>query len=1206
MTDSSLFIREQLEKIQSFDADLRFMALSDMSSVVSGPDFVSVVATDSRLVDRMLTAVMDKLNDPISEVQNQSVRCLEVLIRQVSETQINFVIKTLIDSDSASAAGGKKADAGIESNITCTALKAIVGKLEASSRNARLLARLLIPWMTKPSSASSVDIVDIGIDFVRRFGSSLTAPEIATLKSHFVGLLTSPEPMIQKRAVLGLSALARYLSTPEFDSLVQHCLKMLPKQPKIVVTLIGSLVSGEPVKFAPYAPTTFPLVFDCLQLNLEEDPDEDNSPLLELREVTLYSLEGFLKLPQAIVETFVEKLVEASRKFIVYDPNFIDDDDDENMEDDDGDDDDDEDEEDDDDDDEFDSYSDDEDQSWKLRRYAAKLADSIVKNCAQTVLPLVYGTLYPCILKRLAQERETTVVVALLDTLGSIVVYSGVSGARSRVRRGSDASMRVVENDPIEKLDASRTKLIQVTSKWLTQQTTAPLAAFVYKSLAQTLETHVLEVIPVLHNAVIDGKHAQTTLLADALEISQIAVSKSDWSDFTDQYLALIQDLIQAGLKDTFFKVPVAAIDLVMCLLGVNPEFKPRDAIEALILDFASSTAIDSEIRVRAISCLGKLNDGQESHAILLKSLENETFRLAAIGAVRDLVARDRVTQGDFASHVVSQLVTLLRQSQRLLRLSALETLKEMSASHVVDAASAEHVISSFLNNGSRDTDDLQLVALEIDVIANLFSLVASNDKLVQPVIEMPLGHIHVTSELLAESFVNFYAQITSQRPDLRHVIYEQLLRACDSGHKGISTQIIGFVCAGDDQLTNTYISRASEAGDASSESRASDLLILGYIGAVKALPISPELFAAHLTGSDEVIRYAAAVALGNCARANPNFVTYTLSLLNQITYLALVALREYIKSATSDPEPLFSRLFDISEMDDNIQSVVSECVGRICVRHEAYVGELKKRLGDPNPVTQAIVLSSLRYIFGQVSSSEDVPEDLHSVPRDLVTLVDNVKEDNTVELSLTCLNAILHNAPTLALPILPALVSTLITHTHVNTDLIRQVQMGPFKLKVDDGLSLRKTTYDSVLSLLSNIDAKSLTAHLPSQQLLVLFERLLAGLSDEHNIQILSLVCIPKAVSVDVSLLGAHIDVGEGTKPAVNVLTTTLTGLLNKEVKESAIKQEFEKKNEIQRNVLRCVASITTLLDDASLQPLTDVELNSWTEFGHFVERFK
>ncbi|KAG5359213.1 Cullin-associated NEDD8-dissociated protein 1, C-terminal part [Yarrowia sp. C11] len=1200
MTDSSLFIREQLEKIQSFDADLRFMALSDMSSVVSGPDFGAVVATDPRLVDRMLAAVIDKLHDPISEVQNQSVRCLEVLIRQVSEVQVNYVIKTLIDSDSASAGGKKKADAGIESNITCTALKAIVGKLEASSRNARLLARLVIPWMTRPVSASSVDIVDIGIDFVRRFGSSLTADEIATLKTHFVALLTSSEPMIQKRAVLGLSALARYLSTPEFDSLVQYCVGMLSKQPKIVVTLIGSLVSGEPVKFAPYAASTFPLVFNCLQLDLEEDPDEDNAPLLELREVTLYSLEGFLKLPQTIVSTFVEKLVEASRKFIVYDPNFIDDeDDDENMDDE-------EEEEGDDDEDEFDSYSDDEDQSWKLRRYAAKLADSIVKNCAQTVLPLVYASLYPCILKRLGQERETTVVVALLDTLGSIVVYSGVGGARSRVRRGSDASMRVAENDPIEKLDTTRSKLIQVTAKWLTQQTTAPLAAFVYKSLAQTLEDHVLEVVPVLHNAVIDGKHAQTTLLADALEISRIAVSKSDWSDFTEQYLSQIQDLIQAGLKDTFFKVPVAAIELVMCLLGVNPEFKPREAIEALILDFASSTAIDSEIRVQAISCLGKLNSGEESHVILLRSLENETFRLAAIGAVRDLVARDRVTKGVFACQVVSQLVTLLRQSQRLLRLSALETLKEMSASQVVDAGSADHVISSFLNNGSRDADDLQLVALETDVIANLFALVATNDKLVQPVVELPLNHIHVTSELLADSFVNFYAQITSQRPDLRHVIYEQLLRACESGHKGISTQIIGFVCSGDDQLTNTYISRASGSGDASSESQASDLLILGYIGAVKALPISPELFAPHLAGSDEVIRYAAAVALGNCARANPNFVTYTLSLLNQVTYLALVAIREYIKSSTSDPEPLFSRLFDISEMDDNIQSVASECVGRICVRHEAYVNELKKRLSDPNPVTQAIVLSSLRYIFGQVSSYDDVPDDLLSVPRDLVTLVDNVKQDNIVELSLTCLNAILHNAPTLALHILPALVSTLITHTHVNTELIRQVQMGPFKLKVDDGLSLRKTTYDSVLSLLSNIDAMSLTTTLPSQQLLALFERLLAGLSDEHNIQILSLVCIPKAVSVDISLLGAHIDVGEGTKPAVNVLISTLTGLLNKEVKESAIKQEFEKKNEIQRNVLRCVASITTLLEDSPVQPLTDVELNSWTEFGHFAERFK
>jgi cullin-associated NEDD8-dissociated protein 1 len=44
--------------------------------------------------------------------------------------------------------------------------------------------------------------------------------------------------------------------------------------------------------------------------------------------------------------------------------------------------------------------------------------------------------------------------------------------------------------------------------------------------------------------------------------------------------------------------------------------------------------------------------------------------------------------------------------------------------------------------------------------------------------------------------------------------------------------------------------------------------------------------------------------------------------------------------------------------------------------------------------------------------------------------------------------------------PHLAELMPAVIGDTHVKPELIREVQMGPFKHKVDDGLDLRKVSF--------------------------------------------------------------------------------------------------------------------------------------------------
>jgi cullin-associated NEDD8-dissociated protein 1 len=62
--------------------------------------------------------------------------------------------------------------------------------------------------------------------------------------------------------------------------------------------------------------------------------------------------------------------------------------------------------------------------------------------------------------------------------------------------------------------------------------------------------------------------------------------------------------------------------------------------------------------------------------------------------------------------------------------------------------------------------------------------------------------------------------------------------------------------------------------------------------------------------------------------------------------------------------------------------------------------------------------------------------------------------------LALTTLNSAAHNKPDLIIPNLGILLPSVMTESVIKPTLIREVMMGPFKHKVDDGLEVRKVCY--------------------------------------------------------------------------------------------------------------------------------------------------
>lgn len=103
------------------------------------------------------------------------------------------------------------------------------------------------------------------------------------------------------------------------------------------------------------------------------------------------------------------------------------------------------------------------------------------------------------------------------------------------------------------------------------------------------------------------------------------------------------------------------------------------------------------------------------------------------------------------------------------------------------------------------------------------------------------------------------------------------------------------------------------------------------------------------------------------------------------------------------------------------------------------------------------MVIQAVRFTFA------DRDERYDSVLKPLlVGLLTTMLDDSDLEndrLALSTLNSALHNKPDLVLPHLPQLLPLVLRDSKINESLIREVQMGPFKHKVDDGLEIRKVS---------------------------------------------------------------------------------------------------------------------------------------------------
>jgi len=257
--------------------------------------------------------------------------------------------------------------------------------------------------------------------------------------------------------------------------------------------------------------------------------------------------------------------------------------------------------------------------------------------------------------------------------------------------------------------------------------------------------------------------------------------------------------------------------------------------------------------------------------------------------------------------------------------------------------------------------------------------------------------------------------------------------------------------------------------------------------------------------------------------------------------------------------DALLTLLFNHTNVEDEgTRKVVAECLGKLALlQPERVVGGLAERVENSSPYTRACVTTAIKSIISDKHHTAD------QVLEDRVSMFLNLLADKELvvrKAALLSLNHLAHHKPKTIREHLSRYLPLLYGETVVKKELIREVDLGPFKHKVDDGIELRQAAFEAMYTLLdtciTQLDLHEFIAQLAS------------GLVDVYDIQMLNhLLLVRLAKKAGASLIA-------GLDPLIEPLKQNVLS----KPKDSAVKQQVERNDELIRSSLRSIAAISRI----------------------------
>ncbi|KAH7538365.1 hypothetical protein FEM48_Zijuj03G0191800 [Ziziphus jujuba var. spinosa] len=1190
-----------LEKMTGKDKDYRYMATSDLLNELNKDSFKA----DADLEIKLSNIIIQQLDDVAGDVSGLAVKCLAPLVKKVSEARVVEMTNKLCDK----LLNGKDQ----HRDIASIALKTIVAEIVTQSLAQSILHSILpqlIKGITGPGTSTEIkcECLDILCDVLHKFGN-LMATDHEQLLGALLSQLSSNQASVRKKTVSCIASLASSLSDDLLAKAtveVVHNLRNKGAKSEMTRTniqMIGALSRAVGYRFGPHLTDTVPVLINYCTSASENDE--------ELREYSLQALESFLLRCPRDISSYCDEILHLNLEYLSYDPNFTD-----NMEEDT----DDESHEEEEDDESANEYTDDEDVSWKVRRAAAKCLAALIVSRPE-MLAKLYEEACPKLIDRFKEREENVkaslnIVLLQMDVFNTFIELLRQTGNVTKGQADINELRQVL--NPRWLLKQEVPKIVKSINRQLREKSIkTKVGAFsVLKELVvvlpDCLADHIGSLIPGIEKALSD-KSSTSNLKIEALIFTRLVLASHSPSVF-HPYIKALSSPVLSAVGERYYKVTAEALrvcgELVRVVRpnieGVGFDFKPYvHPIYNAIMSRLTNQDQDQEVKECAISCMGLVvstfGDNLKAELpaclpVLVDRMGNEITRLTAVKAFAVIAAsRLQIDLSCVLEQVITELTAFLRKANRALRQATLGTLNSLIVAYGDKiGSSAYEVIIVELSTLISDSD-LHMTALALELCCTLMA-----DRRSSPVVGLavrnkvlPQALALIKSSLLQgqalSALQKFFAALVYSANTSFDALLDSLLSSAKPSPQsgGVAkqalhsiAQCVAVLClAAGDQKCSSTVKMLTEILKADTVTNSAkqhlSLLCLGEIGRRKDLSSHTHIeniVIESFQSPFEEIKSAASYALGNIAVGNLS--KYLPFILDQIDnqqkkqYLLLHSLKEVIVRQSVDKaefqdssvEKILKLLFNHCESEEEgVRNVVAECLGKVALIEPAkLVPALKVRTTSPAAFTRATVVIAVKYSV--VERPEKIDEIIYPEISSFLMLIKD-HDRHVRRAAVLALSTFAHNKPNLIKALLPELLPLLYDQTMVKKDLIRIVDLGPFKHTVDDGLELRKAAFECVDTLLDScLDQVN-----PSSFIVPYLQ---SGLDDHYDVKMPCHLILSKLADKCPSAVLAVLD----------SLVDPLQKTINFKPKQDAVKQEVDRNEDMIRSALRAIASLNRI----------------------------
>ncbi|KAJ4290483.1 hypothetical protein N0V90_010700 [Kalmusia sp. IMI 367209] len=777
--------------------------------------------------------------------------------------------------------------------------------------------------------------------------------------------------------------------------------------------------------------------------------------------------------------------------------------------------------------------------------------------------------------------------------------------------------------------------LKQSTSPASTKQACIVLIKDIIITQRGGLDSYLTQIVdPVIEAAKTSGgtsSSASTTANSLRIQALQLigAIADTHSSASVQPYLPKIMPALLLGARDKYSRLSIEALAATEQVVKALTPPRSRETgslnqkhleqLYDILVNRIAANDADLEARRSAIHVLGvflgrssgtdgllSLQNRVAGLDLLAERLKNELTRLASVRAI-DSIAEHTQAQGELSQKwvrsVALELGAQLRKASRALRGASLSALRTLAVNEIsrgqLDTKTKAQIVDLLLP--LLDARDLHLLGPALIILDSFINDDAKS--VITPQLNAALctvvqGSISGSS---LEALLTLVRTIGEQGAG--QALMTALLNDVGiSGHPEVVGKVIGnLLVYGGGSLgfkLEDFVKELKTANDDKRKCLA--LVVLGEatlrFGSQSS--IDPQLFIQYFSAKSEQVPLAAAVALGRAGAGSVSkylpVILTTMGQKNSPQYLLLHSIKEILQQEDTESEiipfapALWEKLVAASQVEDN-KAIGSECIGRLTIiEPKTFLPKLQAFLSNGKVSVRGMVISALRYTLADTDEAYD--EYLRPI---VVPMLVRMLKDPDLEnrrLALTTFNSAMHNKPEIIIPALDQLLPLTLYETEIKHELIREVQMGPFKHKVDDGLETRKSAYETLYALLETALAK-----LSPTDLSDCYDRVVAGISDENDIRILCNLMVTKLMAL----------APEQTHQRLQTISEQCRAVLLIKPKENAVKQELERISDGGKGVLKLSVLLNKQMGtESGVQGHDDPQLRVWASYWEYINK--